>query len=514
MERKQLITFILFIMLYSYAGGQEVLTLDLKSAREHALNYNRTIKSSGLAVDKSQEMLWETIATGLPQINATTDYSNAMGAKISIQFDENMPATEIPIKPTSNFNLQLGQLLFNGSYLVGIQTAKLAQKLSEKNLEKTEQEVVSQVTQSYYLVLVSEESLQILRNNTENLQEIYKKTEPLVKVGMMEKVELDQLSVQVNSLDNAVKSAERQLEMAKNLLRVQLGVTAETELNLTEKLSDFMADQLPDALEFSFTPGQNIDYQLLEVQEDITEKQINMQKTAYLPTISGYYNFTKKILKPAFDMSPAHMFGFQMNIPVFSSGERRSKVRQAKIELVDAGMPVATMIDVGHYQVEVEIPVSLYVDRDAIISFSAVQPDVSDISFPLQLLSYSKKADNNQLYKLRLGLNPASQPKLAPGMDVQVSILCDNDAEPLACVPLSALFNKGGKAYVWVYRSDSTVQKREVVTGKLTGDGRIRIASGVNVDEQVVVAGVNLLNDNEKVEPIEPVSETNVGGLL
>jgi len=333
MERKQLITFILFIMLYSYAGGQEVLTLDLKSAREHALNYNRTIKSSGLAVDKSQEMLWETIATGLPQINATTDYSNAMGAKISIQFDENMPATEIPIKPTSNFNLQLGQLLFNGSYLVGIQTAKLAQKLSEKNLEKTEQEVVSQVTQSYYLVLVSEESLQILRNNTENLQEIYKKTEPLVKVGMMEKVELDQLSVQVNSLDNAVKSAERQLEMAKNLLRVQLGVTAETELNLTEKLSDFMADQLPDALEFSFTPGQNIDYQLLEVQEDITEKQINMQKAAYLPTISGYYNFTKKILKPAFDMSPAHMFGFQMNIPVFSSGERRSKVRQAKIEL-------------------------------------------------------------------------------------------------------------------------------------------------------------------------------------
>jgi len=190
------------------------------------------------------------------------------------------------------------------------------------------------------------------------------------------------------------------------------------------------------------------------------------------------------------------------------------KVNFMENELVDAGMPVATMIDVGHYQVEVEIPVSLYLDRDAIVSFSAVQPDVSDIPFPLQLLSYSKKADNNQLYKLWLGLNPASQPKLAPGMDVQVSVLCDSDAAPLACVPLSALFNQEGKSYVWVCRSDSTVQKREVVTGKLTGDGRIRIASGVNVDEQVVVAGVNLLNDNEKVEPIEPVSETNVGGLL
>ncbi len=333
MKRKEILTFILSIMFFGVAGSQEVLTLDLTTAKEHALNYNRTIKSSGLAVDKSQEALWATIAAGLPQINAKTDYSNAMGAKISIQFDENLPATEIPIKPTSNFNLQLGQLLFNGSYLVGIQTAKLAQKLTEKSLEKTEQEVVSQVTQSYYLILVSEESLQILRNNTENLQAIYNKTEPLVKVGMMEKIELDQLSVQVNSLDNSVKSAERQLEMAKNLLRVQLGVTAETELHLTDKLTDFMDDQTPSVIESSFTPEQNIDYQLLEVQEDITEKQINMQKAAYLPTVTGYYNFTKKILKPAFDMSPAHMVGLQMNIPVFSSGERRSMVRQAKIEL-------------------------------------------------------------------------------------------------------------------------------------------------------------------------------------
>ena len=154
--------------------GQVPMSLDLKSAREYALNYNRTIKSSGLAVDKSQELLWSTIAAGLPQINATTDYTNAMGAKIKIQFDENLPPTEIPIKPSSNFNLQLGQLLFNGSYLVGIQTAKLAQKLSEKNLEKTEQEVVSQVTQSYYLILVSEESLQILNNIKENLHAIYK----------------------------------------------------------------------------------------------------------------------------------------------------------------------------------------------------------------------------------------------------------------------------------------------------------------------------------------------------
>lgn len=333
MRRKQIILLFLGVLFYGTAFSQQKLTLSLDEAKEYALNYNRTIKNSGLSVDRSQQQLWEAVSAGLPKINANADYSNALGAEISIQFDENMPPSKIPIKPTSNFNLQLGQLIFNGGYIVGIQTAKLAQKLSEKNLVKTEHDVLSQVIESYYLVLISEESLGILKSNVQNLDEVYKKTEPLVRVGIMEKIELDQLSVQVNSLNNAVSAAERQLETVKNLLRIQLGVTADTEIELSETLAGFMSENPVDGIYNSFTADQNLDFQLLEVQEEITEKQITMQKSGYLPTVTGFYNYTEKILKPAFDMAPKHIVGLQMNIPVFSSGERRSKVRQAKIDL-------------------------------------------------------------------------------------------------------------------------------------------------------------------------------------
>jgi len=333
MLRKQLLIVLATLFIFYGVQSQEKLSLTLDAAKEYALNYNKTIKNAGLAFDKSQEATWAAIAIGLPQINGTADYSNAMGAEISIQFDESLPPSKIPIKPSSNFNLQLGQLIFNGTYLTGIQTAKLAQKLSEKNREKTEQEILSQVAQSYYLVLVSEESLQILKNNIGNLREIYRKTEPMVKVGMIEKIELDQLLVQVNSLDNAVKSAERQYEMSKNLLRVQLGVSAETEFELEQSLAEIFEVNNISENQTDFEPVQNINYQLITVQEEMTAKQIQMQKAGYLPTISGFYNYTEKILKPAFDMSPRHMVGLQMNIPVFSSGERRSKVQQAKIDL-------------------------------------------------------------------------------------------------------------------------------------------------------------------------------------
>lgn len=333
MKRKLLIILLLGMVFTVSSQAQERLSLDLNAAKKHALEYNRTIIGAGFVVDQSQEQIWEAISAGLPQVNASADYANAMGASISIQFDENMPATEIPIKPTSNFNLQVGQLIFSGSYIIGVQTAKLANKLSEKNREKTELEVVSQVVEGYQLVLISRESLEILNDNMRNLQEMYEKTEPMVRVGIMEKVELDQLSVQVNSLSNAVRSAERQLVMAENLLRIQLGVTADTELELTQNLSELIEMELKEGPVSDFGVEQSVDYQLMEMQELLTEKQVDMQKAAYLPTLSGFYNYTYKLLKPAFDTAPPHIVGLQLSIPIFSSGERRSKVNQAKIEL-------------------------------------------------------------------------------------------------------------------------------------------------------------------------------------
>src|SRR5690554_719706 len=110
MKRKQLITLFFGISLAFSLQAQEMLSLDLEAAKKYALEYNRTILGAGYTVEQSQEQIWAAIAQGLPQVNASADYSNALGAAISIQFDESQAPTEIPIKPTSNFNLQVGQL--------------------------------------------------------------------------------------------------------------------------------------------------------------------------------------------------------------------------------------------------------------------------------------------------------------------------------------------------------------------------------------------------------------------
>jgi outer membrane protein TolC len=332
--KTKLLTLLILIGSAGLLQAQQKLTLDLDGARKQAMEYNKTILNSNLARDKAELALRETIANGLPQLNAAVDYSNALGAKMSIRFAENMPASEIEIKPQSNFNLNATQLIFSGNYIVGIQTARLYRDMAGMSIEKTELEVLAQVTESYQLVLLSDELLKLLRQNLSNLQNLYTKTEALERVGIIEKNDLDQLFVQVNTLQNAVKSSERQMEMATNLLRLQLGVSADTEIELTSPIDQMLDNALAaSANGSSFRIENHIDFRLMNQQEIVSRKMIDMQRANALPTLSGYYRYTYKLLKPDFDMTPANMVGLQMNIPVFSSGVRNAQVKQSRIDL-------------------------------------------------------------------------------------------------------------------------------------------------------------------------------------
>lgn len=191
------------------------------------------------------------------------------------------------------------------------------------------------------------------------------------------------------------------------------------------------------------------------------------------------------------------------------------KVNFRQNELIDAGMPVATLIDVSQYHINVDIPLALFIRRNEIISFSAVQPLMAEKTFPLSLMGISRKAGQNQLFRLQLALDSENRANLAPGMDVIVNIVLRSPGKPHTSLPLSALLKSDNMTLVWVYDSATKrVNQRQVTTGNLLGNGRIRIETGLEPGEQVVVAGVSLLDENDLAEPIEQVSETNIGGLL
>lgn len=309
-------------------GEKETLVLNLSEAKDYALEYNRDVQNAGLAISEANSKVWESIAAGLPQISAAADYTDNLG------YELDFGGGSTALGASSFLNINVSQLLFSGSYIVGLQTAKLVKAMSEKNAEKSELDVKEQVSTAYFNILLAERTNEILIKNLENVQDLYRNTEALYKAGMSELTDVDQLSIQVTMLENSIRRTERQVDMAYDLLKLQLGVDPDKTIELTQSLDDFLEMfDFKNALAKPFDVNANVDYQLMESQEQISQKQVSLQKMEYLPTLSANYVRTEKLKVPGLDFQPNNVLVFNLNIPIFSSGMRKSRVDQAKIQL-------------------------------------------------------------------------------------------------------------------------------------------------------------------------------------
>jgi outer membrane protein TolC len=307
--------------------AQQPLALSLDSAVTYAVSHNRSLINSKFAVDKTSQKVKETIALGLPQISATIDYTNFLGAEASLM------GKTIEFNPTSNFKATATQLIFSGSYIVGIQLSKLAKTVTEQSYQKDEINVKEQVIQAYYMVLASERILENLRANKANVQLIYEKTQNLANAGMIEPTDAKKLSIMVTTVDNAIKSSERQVEMGYNLLRLQLGLEPNSEIQLSTSLDDIVQNRITQSVAAdTFNLQNNLDYKMILMQGEIAKKNIALRKVSYLPTLAAFYSYTEKLKKPEFDMTPKNAVGFTLSIPILSGGQRWAQLNQAKLD--------------------------------------------------------------------------------------------------------------------------------------------------------------------------------------
>lgn len=184
-------------------------------------------------------------------------------------------------------------------------------------------------------------------------------------------------------------------------------------------------------------------------------------------------------------------------------------------ETVAAGYPVVSMINSHYFDVEIDIPSSDFVRQDQFKEFSCTIDVFPGKVFPLELIEITRKANLNQLYRMRLRLRPVEGLDIAAGMSVNVTIDYNPNTDALVVMPLSAIFEDNGQASVWVYNPEKrVVGKRPVHLNKLLRTGEVIVSEGLAPGEIVVSAGVHSLKDGMEVELLKPVSKTNVGGLL
>ncbi len=348
MKKKEVLT---VLLLFLSGGGiiqaQEKtgdLKLSLKEAQEYAIQNNKLMISSRMEVDASKVAVWETISNALPQVSASasfTDNLKLMTTLLPGEFFGQPAGTKIPVTFGSQYNsgasIQASLLLFNASLYIGIESTKLANKLSEKSLARTELDTKESVSSAYFLILVSEKSLEILNGNISNLNETLKSTRSMYAAGMAESTDVDQMVSNVTMVENSRSSMQQAIELNYNLLRFQLGVTPETRITLSETLESLTSQiNLEALLSQQFDHKQNIDYMLVEGQEQMSSLALKSQKASVLPTLSGFYSYGVNGMGDKIKTQQwfrNSMTGLQLSIPIFASGQRYSQIKRAQINL-------------------------------------------------------------------------------------------------------------------------------------------------------------------------------------
>lgn len=342
--------------------GNEPLMLSVEQAKQFALEHNKTLKNSQTDVQISEKQIWAAIAQGLPQIEAGLDYTDYFNYEAEFAFGGGFDAPDIDftvldagdfqilsllngmfnaepstikMDNSSTAKVQVSQLIFSGQYISGIQIAKIAKELAHMNHENSELTIKESVVSVYYLINVTEESLRIIDANLDNLNKTMKQTETMVAAGVAEPLDVDQLLITINMLENTKSQVNRGIELNYNLLRFLLGVSFDTEIVLTESLESLIQDiNFENLLNTSLNYDNNITYQMLSLQETMSEKMLSLEKWNYAPTIVGFYSYNEKLLTTDFDLNPNHIAGVSMTIPIFSSGMRRASVQQKELELI------------------------------------------------------------------------------------------------------------------------------------------------------------------------------------
>ena len=298
----------------------DALVLSLQEAKQYAIEHNRTIQNAGLSVKQAEAARWQSIASMLPQVSGSLDL--------------NLGGMPIPMNPTGSLSLQ-ASMTVGGQQIVGSLISDLAIEMQDVAKAKTIQAIEANVTNVYVNILATTETVDLLRKNLGNLQSLSEMTQSAVEVGAAEQIDADQLSVQVASMESAINTTERTVEVLQSSLRLLLGIPAETSVTLTDRLDAILnADEAMKLLSTELNLDSNYDYTLAKQQAELAQKQVTLKAMEYVPTLTGFYQYSGKTYfgeKEGMNKTPPNTVGVTLNVPLWSSGVRAAGVTEKKL---------------------------------------------------------------------------------------------------------------------------------------------------------------------------------------
>jgi len=357
--------FVIFLTSINFFLQAETpVSFTLEEAKTYALKHAYEIKNADYDIQSAKKKVWETIAIGLPQIKGEANYTNSLDIATQLFPDFITPAIYdvnenrfglTPIKPqgdvryfpvqfgqqfTGNYFINVEQLIFKGSYIVGVQAIKTYLKLTKEMKEKTKIEIKDIVSSAYFNVVVAKENLEVLKQEIKNNQKLLYETKKLYENGFREETDVLQLSLITKNSKTRVIDAKRILIAGKNLLKFVMGIDINDPIEISDKLENFTQDiflNIPVIENDSFIKT-HIDFKYNETNLTAQKYLLKSMYADYLPSISAFYTYRKDAYSDRWNVFKDNWYkssiiGLHVSMPIFKSGMQKAKIKQQKFTL-------------------------------------------------------------------------------------------------------------------------------------------------------------------------------------
>jgi len=333
----------LFSILCCAFTGQAQEKFTLASAQEYALDHAYGVQIAELEIQRARQIYLQNLAIGLPQASASGQYiyNVELGALVT-DFDGNGVLEELVFGTDyqAQGGLVVNQLIFDGSYVVALMAAKVLKESAEIGMDQSKASLKREVAKAYHLALLSEESVEVLKANKGYLADLAEEMKKMNEAGMVSKADADQMMLNYNNVENALRYTEGQANVAKMLLKLQMGYPVQQELLLADKMEDLVVNAAAASTltTVGFDPTKSVDYLGMANQVEGAKLQVLNKQLAYLPSIGvSYHNIQymsseSNIFGDAAVDIPSSLVAGSVSVPLFSSGNGRAQVQEAKIQ--------------------------------------------------------------------------------------------------------------------------------------------------------------------------------------
>lgn len=351
MKLQHSLVWIFMVLAFAKAYPQTSPTLEnesfsLQEAIDYGLEHNYQAINAKRDIAKALKQKWETTATGLPQLSADASYSYNVKIPVAALPGEIVggePGTfaVVPFAPRQSANLTatLSQLIFDGSYIVALEASKTFLDFSKNAENKTRLEVRKGIINAYGGVLLTQENIAIISSNLKAVEENLFEITKVYENGLAEEEDVEQLKITRAQLSNQLNSAKRQEDIARDMLKLALGIDLNNSIVLTDTLESLaMANLDPSLTEESLEMEKNADYQIAYNFTQQRRLEYKLERAKALPSIGAFMNYGTQAFgdefrffnnnTPWFQQSVA---GLNISIPIFSSLGRQARTDRAKI---------------------------------------------------------------------------------------------------------------------------------------------------------------------------------------